>query len=133
MANPNPNLKNLEKGRGKKPKLGHKAFSVKLDPNEKEILEEIAKSYNCTYAGKGSISGLLSKIAQQNLMVVPAPLYTPSTNNIISINKGKVDIESGEEPLSPSDPIQEILDDDLLKTVEGNKDETSTLYKPTKT
>ncbi|CCQ64548.1 hypothetical protein CWATWH0401_885 [Crocosphaera watsonii WH 0401] len=44
-----------------------------------------------------------------------------------------MDIESGEEPLSPSDPIQEILDDDLLKTVEGNKDETSTLYKPTKT
>ncbi|MGK7881180.1 MAG: hypothetical protein AB4060_13920 [Crocosphaera sp.] len=120
MANPNPNLKNLEKGRGKKPKLGHKAFSVKLDPNEKEVLEKIAKSYDCTYAGKGSISSLLSKIAQQNLTVVPARPYTPFTNKIISTNKEQNDIESETKPSLSPDPI-EILDDDLLKIVEARE------------
>ena len=115
MANPNPNLENLAKGRGKKPKLGHKAFSVKLAPNEKEVLEEIAKSYHCTYARKGSISGLLSKIAQQELMVVPAPPQTQFTHEIVP------------------DPIQQDLDKDLLNTFEVHKNETSNLYNQAQT
>lgn len=73
MANPRPNLENLEKGRGKKPKLGHNAYSIKLSPADKETLEALAHNFNCIYAGKGSISGLLAEIAKGSLMITETP------------------------------------------------------------
>ena len=59
MPNYHPNLENLKKGRGKKPKLGHKPFTINLLPSEKELLDKIAESFDCTYGKRGSLSRLL--------------------------------------------------------------------------
>ena len=97
MPNSNPNLDNLKKGRGKKPKLGHKPFTVNLLPSEKDILDEIAKSFNCKHGKKGSLSRLLSKIATNELSVVETPKYflepiqQKNTEHIISNPQEDID------------------------------------------
>jgi hypothetical protein len=73
MGNPNPRLENLDKGRGKKPKLGHQPFTLNLLPSEKQSLDKIAQSFNCKHGQKGSISRLLSQIANAELMIVKTP------------------------------------------------------------
>lgn len=73
MANPNPKTEQLALGRGKRPKLNHQAVSMRMSINVKQSLEEIAGSYDCFYGGKPQISKLLEKIANGDLLVVPAP------------------------------------------------------------
>jgi hypothetical protein len=79
MPNPQPNLDNLIKGRGKKPKLGHEQTTIRLTKAEKETIKLIAASFNCFYDGEGSISALLSKIAHHDLAIVPTPSYLAPT------------------------------------------------------
>lgn len=68
---------NLALGRGKRPKLNHETVAMRMAPETKAALEAIAASYSCYYGGKPWIAGFLTKIAQGDLIVVPAP---PSRN-----------------------------------------------------
>lgn len=75
-------LKNLESGRGKRPKLDHQFVGMRLSPQSRERLEEIAALYGCTYGSRPWLSGLLTKIANGELLIVPCPPYPvnpPST------------------------------------------------------
>ncbi len=80
MSNPNPRIENLELGRGQKPKLGHQSYKFNISPEDKDRLEMIAEAYGCTYAGKGSISALLTKIARDELIIAPSISYVPLQN-----------------------------------------------------
>ena len=80
MSNPNPRIENLVLGRGQKPKLGHQSYKFNISPEDKDRLEMIAEAYNCTYAGKGSISALLAKIARDELIIAPSPSYVTVQN-----------------------------------------------------
>lgn len=73
MANPNPKTENLKLGRGKRPKLNNQTVAMRMSPQTKETLEAIAQQYGCTYANDPWIAGLLAKIADGELIVVPAP------------------------------------------------------------
>lgn len=79
MSNPNPNLENLELGRGKRPKLGNKTVGMRLSEQSKQTLGEIASQYGCCHGGEPWIAGLLTKIADGELMIVPAPPRTTKT------------------------------------------------------
>ena len=81
MSNPNPRIENLELGRGQKPKLGRQSYKFNISPEDKDRLETIAEAYNCIYAGKGSISALLAKIARDELIIAPSISYVPVQNN----------------------------------------------------
>lgn len=73
MANPNPNTENLKLGWGKRPKLNHPTVAIRMSEQTKESLEAVAKKYDCIHGGKPWIGGLLSKIGDGELIVVPAP------------------------------------------------------------
>ena len=79
MSNPNPNLDNLKLGRGKRPKLGNKTVGMRLSEQAKQTLGEIASQYGCSHGGEPWIAGLLTKIADGELMIVPAPPHTAKT------------------------------------------------------
>lgn len=86
MVKTNSSLDNLRKGRGKKKKLGHKSYSIKLSPEDKKNVEGIAESFGCVYGNSGSISALLTKLATQELMVVATPpswILQPSSQSPI--------------------------------------------------
>jgi hypothetical protein len=83
MSNPNPRIENLALGRGQKPKLGHQSYKFNISPEDKDRLENIAEAYNCIYAGKGSISALLAKIARDELIIAPSPSYVTVQNTAI--------------------------------------------------
>ena len=120
MANPKPKIENLEKGRGKKPKLGHKSFTVKLSPWEKENLDEVAKSFGCKYGEGASLSGLLSKIANEELIVVQAP---PSRKHIyFNMDSQSSKFQNSEEVLK-SDSKQKF--DRLLSKVNPEKSQNN--------
>lgn len=63
----------LNLGRGKRPKLNHQPISMRISLETKEEIEKIAESYDCVYAGKGSISALLNEIASDRLWVLRHP------------------------------------------------------------
>lgn len=73
MANLNPKTKQLALGRGKRPKLNHKVISMRVSESTIENLENWAKAYDCYYAEKPWIAGLLSKIGNEELIIVPPP------------------------------------------------------------
>ena len=73
MANPNPKTENLKLGRGKRPKLNNPTVAMRMSPETKEKLESIARQYGCIYGGEPWIAGLLAKIGDGDLIVVPAP------------------------------------------------------------
>lgn len=73
MSNPQPSLENLKLGWGKRPKLGNKTFGMRLSEQTKQTLEDIARQYGCFHGGEPWIAGLLTKVADGELMVVPAP------------------------------------------------------------
>lgn len=75
MANSNPQVENLKLGRGKRPKLNNISIGMRISPNTKERLEEIAKDFGCIYGGKPWIAGLLEKIGSNELIVSQAPSY----------------------------------------------------------
>jgi hypothetical protein len=88
MSNPNPRIENLALGRGQKPKLGHQSYKFNITPEDKDRLEMIAEAYGCTYAGKGSISALLAKIARDELIIAPSPSYV-TVQNTAKGNQGR--------------------------------------------
>ncbi|MBD2123952.1 hypothetical protein [Trichocoleus sp. FACHB-262] len=69
----NPKLKNLELGRGKRPKLDNPTVAMRMSEDTRNALEAIAEQYGCMYGGKPWIAGLLTKIGIGELIVVPAP------------------------------------------------------------
>jgi hypothetical protein len=73
MANPNPKTEQLALGRGKRSKLNHPTVAMRMSDRTREKLEDIAQQYNCSYGGKPWIAGLLAKIADGELIIVPAP------------------------------------------------------------
>lgn len=73
MANPNPKTEQLALGRGKRTKLNHETVSMRMSAETREALEAIASSYDCFYGGKPWIAGLLEKIGNGELLIVPAP------------------------------------------------------------
>lgn len=73
MANSNPKTEQLALGRGKRPTLNNETVAMRMSPSTRQMLEEIAYSYDCTYGGKPWIAGLLEKIGNGELVVVPAP------------------------------------------------------------
>jgi hypothetical protein len=75
VANPNPQTQNLELGRGKRPKLNNVTVGMRMSPETKARLEEIAEDYGCFYGGKPWIAGLLEKIGSNELIVSKAPAY----------------------------------------------------------
>ena len=87
MSNPNPPIENLALGRGQKPKLGHQSYKFNISPEDKDRLEMIAEAYNCTYAGKCSISSLLAKIAIYELIIAPSISYVQIQNNGTGIHE----------------------------------------------
>lgn len=73
MPNYNPKTEQLELGRGKRQKLDNETLSLRISSESRQALDDIACSYNCFYGGKPQISGLLERIANGELLVVPAP------------------------------------------------------------
>lgn len=73
MANPNPKTEQLTLGRGKRPVLNNETVAMRMSATTRQALEEIAYSYDCLYGGKPWIAGLLEKIGNGELMVVPSP------------------------------------------------------------
>ncbi|MDJ0583011.1 hypothetical protein [Crocosphaera sp.] len=104
----NYSLKNLEKGRNK-PKLGKKAVTIQLHPDEKIVLEHIAESFNLKHGDKGSITALLSQVAQNILMIVATP---PILSNSLTSHE--------QESFLPSDP-DETFDMSLSDIIESKE------------
>ncbi len=77
MPNYSPNTQGILNNRGVKPRLNKKEFSIKLQPEKKEILEEIAGEFGYKHGGKGSLSALLEAIADDELMLVERPPSRP--------------------------------------------------------
>ena len=77
MSNPSPSLENLKLGWGKRPKLGNKTFGMRLSEQTKQTLEDIARQYGCFHGGEPWIAGLLTKVADGELMIVPTPPPAP--------------------------------------------------------
>ncbi len=73
MPNYNPKTEQLALGRGKRQKLDNDTLSLRISTESRQVLDDIASSYNCFYGGKPQISGLLERIASGELVVVPAP------------------------------------------------------------
>lgn len=66
-------LENLKLGRGKRPKLNNQTVAMRMSGQTKESLKVIASQYGCFHGGDPWIAGLLTKIANGELIVVPAP------------------------------------------------------------
>lgn len=79
MANSNPKTEQLSLGRGKRQKLDNPTVAMRMSEKTKAALEEIALQYNCLYGGTPWIAGLLAKIGEGELLIVPAPPKTPTS------------------------------------------------------
>ncbi len=77
MANNNPKVEQLALGRGKRPKLDNETLSMRLSPLARQALEAEALRYGCIYGDKPWIAGLLTKIGNGELMIVPTPPQLP--------------------------------------------------------
>ena len=77
----------LQKGRGKRPKLNHLSLSLRMSSKTKHELECLAKDYGCMYAGKPWITGLLTKIANRELLVVPPTYLRPLVEHSSNLSK----------------------------------------------
>jgi hypothetical protein len=110
MSNPSPKIDQLALGRGRRPLLGNESVSMRLSPGDRERLDAIAASYSCFYGGKGWLAGMLTKIGQGQLIIVPNAPYLDKTKEFADL-QGKHDISEAENismRLSPSD--REILE-----------------------
>jgi hypothetical protein len=76
VANSNPKTEQLSLGRGKRKKLDNPTVAMRLSEQTKATLEEIALQYGCLYGGEPWIAGLLTKIGEGQLLIVPAPPKT---------------------------------------------------------
>lgn len=73
MPNPHPKTEQLALGRGKRPRLDNSTVAMRMSQETKAALEKIALQYECIYGDKPWIAGLLAKIGDGELLVVPAP------------------------------------------------------------
>ncbi len=73
MPNPHPKTEQLALGRGKRPKLNNHTVAMRMSDETQATLEKIALQYGCKYGDKPWIAGLLAKIAEGELLIVPAP------------------------------------------------------------
>ncbi|MEM6520503.1 MAG: hypothetical protein AAF892_05785 [Cyanobacteria bacterium P01_D01_bin.71] len=81
MAKSKSSIDNLKLGRGKRPKLNNITVGMRMSPETKARLEEIAAHYECTYAGKPWIAGLLEKIGSDELVISRTPAYLLGKNS----------------------------------------------------
>jgi hypothetical protein len=51
-----------------------------MSEETKQALEKIALQYGCVYGGKPWIAGLLAKIGDGELLIVPAPPKVPCSH-----------------------------------------------------
>ena len=73
-GNPKPKIANLTNmGKGRTPIPDRVTFQISSTAPKRKKLEALALSYNCTWNGEPWISGLLDKIAEGQLLVVPSP------------------------------------------------------------
>jgi hypothetical protein len=109
---------NLALGRGKRPKLNHETVSMRMSGETKHELERLAQSYGCTYGGKPWIAGLLTRIANRELLVVPPtymrPLVEQREPQPPDLNE-KVEKLLGEAFLAPDPCAGEAGDTDFPK------------------
>lgn len=73
MPNPHPKTEQLALGRGKRRKLNNPTVAMRMSQETREELEKIALQYGCKYGDKPWIAGLLAKIGDGELLIVPAP------------------------------------------------------------
>jgi hypothetical protein len=88
MSNPNPRTEHLVVKRGRRPRLDNKTVAIRLSAKTRGELEKIAASYNCFYADKPWIAGLLEHIGSGHLSVVPSPPYQVEHEEIDDLKKG---------------------------------------------
>ncbi|MFZ9738653.1 MAG: hypothetical protein ACO3EZ_11655 [Prochlorotrichaceae cyanobacterium] len=101
---------NLALGRGKRPKLNNETVAMRMSPETKAALEAIADSYGCSYGGKPWIAGLLAKVAQDELIIVPAPPPRNSQQNFTNTGDSTdatAAIESHDHRVVVAKPIQD--------------------------
>ncbi len=67
----------LEQGRGRRSKEEREHVGMRLDPQVRKTIENLAQRHGCLYGGKPQISKLLERIAAGELLLVPAALTTP--------------------------------------------------------
>jgi hypothetical protein len=67
----------LEQGRGRRPKEERDHVGMRLDPKVRRAIESLAERHGCLYGGKPQISKLLERIADGELLLVPAAVATP--------------------------------------------------------
>ena len=85
-----------------------KEVRIQLHPDEKTILEQIAQDFGCTHGIKGSLSGLLSKIAKDKLMAVKMPkTHTLAHSENLSHSSSLLPSDSG-GTLGPLSSFSEI-------------------------
>ena len=78
MANSNPNTDGLALGRGRRQKLDNETICMRISPQTRKTLENIAAKYGCFYGGNPWLAGLLRKIGSGELVVMPDPdTYIP--------------------------------------------------------
>jgi hypothetical protein len=90
MSNPNPKTEQLALGRGRRPIKDSHTVCMRLSPETRQKLEEIAESYNCHYGQKPWIAGLLEHIAEGHLMVVPSPPYQIERKRLKNLRDGAI-------------------------------------------
>ena len=77
MSNPNPKTEHLQTTRKPRARLDNPTVAMRMSGKTKSALERLALSYGYRHGGKPWIAGLLAKIAEGELMVVPSPPPVP--------------------------------------------------------
>jgi hypothetical protein len=116
VANRNPKTENLKLGRGKRPKLNNVTVGMRMSPETKTRLEEIAEHFGCYYAGKPWIAGLLEKIGSNELIVSEAPKYLFSPEPESSSTKP---VQAPSRKAKPKD-MNQVLGDALVDHYSGS-------------
>jgi predicted DNA-binding protein len=112
VANSNPKVENLKLGRGKRPKLNNMTVGMRMSPETKERLEEIAEHFDCTYGGKPWIAGLLEKIGSSELIVSEAPGYLLK-NSTREVKRS--DSKTTQDHDSSFGEINAVIEDELVE------------------
>ena len=133
MPNPNPKTEQLALGRGKRPKLDNKTVGMRMSSQTRQNLEKIAEAYSIFYGEKPWIAGLLEKIANGSLIVVPAPpivlgsdesseLEIPSSDLKQKMKKYLKDKHYNESSKSAQEVCSEARDDSKLPSLSRSSD-----------
>jgi hypothetical protein len=74
----------LEQGRGRRSKEEREHVGMRLDPQVRKTIENLAERHGCLYGGKPQISKLLERIAAGELLLVPAAVATPLLETLVT-------------------------------------------------